>query len=203
MYYYGIRTSKISPELDLGIKYFSSSYDKEFIQDQKDNPQNYKYKVIKIYKTRKEALQLEVKLHHKFDVGINENFYNLAKQTSVGFNFNCLGIKRSPETIRKMSKPKSETHKQNMRKPKSKAHAQKIREATIGHSVSEETRKKLRKPKSEAHKQKIRDAKKYISEETRKKLSIAAKNRISKPHSEETKLKMSLAAKNRKKSTSV
>jgi len=56
LYYYGTRTSSIKPKLDLGIKYFSSSNDKDFIQDQKDNPLNYKYKIIKIFNIRKEAI---------------------------------------------------------------------------------------------------------------------------------------------------
>jgi len=85
-HYYGVRTSKVPPEFDLDIKYFSSSSDKEFSQDQKDNPQNYKYKVIKIFSTRKEAMLLEIKLHHKIDAGGNTSFYNRAKATSTGFD---------------------------------------------------------------------------------------------------------------------
>lgn len=83
-HYYGVRTSIIAPELDIGHRYFSSSSDKEFIKDQGDNPHNYKYKVIKIFNNRKSAIQLEIKLHNKFDVGVNESFYNKAKQTSTG-----------------------------------------------------------------------------------------------------------------------
>ena len=45
-HYYGKRASKIHPRDDLGIKYFSSSKCREFVQDQKSNPQNYVYKVI-------------------------------------------------------------------------------------------------------------------------------------------------------------
>jgi len=103
-HYYGTRTSKVHPKLDLGIKYFSSSSDKDFINDQKLNPSNYKYKVIKISKTRKEAIELEIKLHLKFDVGLNENFYNRAKQTSTGFDTTGLHWKLSNETKNKMSK---------------------------------------------------------------------------------------------------
>ena len=47
-HYYGCRTTKLEPKDDLGSKYFSSSRDKEFIKDQKENPYNYKYKIIKI-----------------------------------------------------------------------------------------------------------------------------------------------------------
>ena len=46
-HYYGIRTSKDTlPHQDLGVKYFSSSTDKDFIQDQKDHPENYRYTVV-------------------------------------------------------------------------------------------------------------------------------------------------------------
>jgi len=95
-YYYGTRTSTINPKEDIGIKYFSSSSNKEFIKDQKEHPQNYKYKVLKVFSTREEAMELEIKLHNKFDVGVNEHFYNRAKQTSTGFDFS--GAKHSIET---------------------------------------------------------------------------------------------------------
>lgn len=85
-HYYGTRTSKIHPKEDLGIKYFSSSTNKDFIKDQKSNPQNYKYKIIRISNNRKDSLQLEIKLHNKFNVGSNESFYNKSKQTSTGFD---------------------------------------------------------------------------------------------------------------------
>lgn len=98
-HYYGARTSNVVPELDLGVKYFSSSKDKSFIEDQKSNPQDYKYKVIRTFKTRKEAIKLEIKLHDRFDVGINESFYNRSKQSSIGFD--TTGMIMSKETIQK------------------------------------------------------------------------------------------------------
>ena len=85
-HYYGARSSKVEPKLDLGIKYFSSSTDKDFIKEQKENPQYYKYKVIKIFSTRVEAINMEIKLHTKFEVGFNESFYNKSKQSSSGFD---------------------------------------------------------------------------------------------------------------------
>ena len=90
-HYYGKRSCNNLPSLDLGVKYFSSSYDKNFIKDQKQNPQNYKYKIIRVFSTSKDALSFEIRLHNKFDVGVNENFYNKSKQTSVGFCFNGSG----------------------------------------------------------------------------------------------------------------
>ena len=85
-HYYGVRTSKIIPKDDLGNNYFSSSSDTSFIQDQKSNPKDYKYKVIRISNSREYASQLEIKLHNKFDVGVNESFYNRAKATTTGFD---------------------------------------------------------------------------------------------------------------------
>lgn len=93
-HYYGCRSSKVEPKLDLGIKYFSSSKDKLFVQDQKENSLHYKYKIIKIFNTREEAIQLEIKLHNRFNVGINESFYNKSKQTSIGFS--TFGIPSKP-----------------------------------------------------------------------------------------------------------
>ena len=86
-YYYGARTCyDTQPREDIGVCYFSSSTDNAFIQDQKDNPQNYRYKVVKLFNTRKEAIDFEIKLHNKFNVKIHERFYNKANQTSVGFD---------------------------------------------------------------------------------------------------------------------
>lgn len=85
-HYYGARSSNIHPTQDIGIKYFSSSSDKEFIAEQKLNPDNFKYKVIKIFETREEAIAMEIKLHAKFNVGVNESFYNKANQTNTGFD---------------------------------------------------------------------------------------------------------------------
>ena len=86
LHYYGKRSCTCDPKLDLGIKYFSSSKDKAFIADQKINTNNYKYKVIKKFNTAEEAVEYEIKLHNKFNVGINPKFYNKAKQTALKFS---------------------------------------------------------------------------------------------------------------------
>lgn len=77
-HYYGSRSSKVEPKLDLGIKYFSSSSDKEFKNEQKENKSIFKYKVIKIFETRKEANMYEHLLHTRFQVHVNKKFYNLS-----------------------------------------------------------------------------------------------------------------------------
>lgn len=84
-HYYGYRSSKIHPTKDLGIKYFSSSSDNNFIIDQKNNKNNYKYKIIKIFDNKIDAIKFESKLHYKFDVRNNANFYNLSNQSNDSF----------------------------------------------------------------------------------------------------------------------
>ena len=116
-HYYGCRTSKIKPVNDLGINYFSSSKNKEFIKEQIERPWQFKYKIVKIYDTRERAIDLEIKLHDYFDVGKNPNFYNRAKQTSTGWD--TTGKKHTDETKIKMSKN------------------------TIGRYMSQETKKKI------------------------------------------------------------
>lgn len=87
-HYYGSRTSgSVIPSNDIGIKYFSSSTDKEFMDDQFINPDNYKYKVVSIFDNRLDAIELESKLHFRFDVGNNPNFYNKINQTTIAIDF--------------------------------------------------------------------------------------------------------------------
>ncbi len=85
-YYYGVHSSNIEPKLDLGIKYFSSSLNKSFINDQKINTSKYKYKVIKFFNSKIEALQHEIYLHAKFNVKKHQSFYNDCNSTSTGFS---------------------------------------------------------------------------------------------------------------------
>jgi len=91
-HYYGYKSSKIHPSKVIGVTYFSSSTNKVFKRDQKNNPQNYKYKIVGIFNTPKEALEREIRLHKKFDVGVNKKFYNNAKQTSKSFDTTGISI---------------------------------------------------------------------------------------------------------------
>lgn len=81
-HYYGKRQCKAHPSKDLGVKYFSSSKDADFIKDQKENPDSYRYKVIAIFNNDADALAKEIKLHQKLQVDTNKNFYNRSIQTS-------------------------------------------------------------------------------------------------------------------------
>jgi len=113
-HYYGSRTSKKQPDQDLGILYFSSSSDVDFIKDQKTNQHNYKYVIVRCFDNRKDATEFEILLHNKFGVAKNINFYNKSEQTSTGFLYGMLG-KKHPELSRKKSAKKaSETMRKIM-----------------------------------------------------------------------------------------
>jgi len=75
-HYYGVHSCNNLELEGIGVEYFSSSTDMEFIKDQKENLQNYKYKIVKQFKTRQEANEYEELLHNKFDVANNNSFYN-------------------------------------------------------------------------------------------------------------------------------
>ena len=136
-HYYGKRSSKVHPKLDIGIKYFSSSKDKQFKQDQLDNPSHYKYKIICIKDSSQEAIELESRLHYLFDVGRNQSFYNRARQTKNGWDF--AGCLHSEETRLKISiAQKGNTLSKETRLKMSIAKAGRIRD-----SPSKETRQKI------------------------------------------------------------
>ncbi len=178
-HYYGVRSSNVEPKLDLGIKYFSSSTDKDFIKEQKENKSIFKYKILKILYTRTEAVCLEIKLHNKFDVAKNESFYNRAKQTSTGFD--PTGTKLSDERKKQIS----ELGKGRIFSESSK---QKMREKATGrkHSI--------------ASINKMKELKSNVSDETKAKISSSKKGQT---HTEETKQKISNSLKNRKLSNDV
>jgi len=86
IHYYGSRTTSINPHDDIGVNYFSSSYDKDFLKEQKESPNNFKYKVVKIFKDKDKCLDFECMLHKKFNVSKNKSFYNMQNQRHNGFS---------------------------------------------------------------------------------------------------------------------
>jgi hypothetical protein len=180
-HYYGSRTSSIEPTKDLGHKYLSSSHDKEFIKDQKINPQDYKYKIVSIFNSRKEALELEVKLHAKFNVGVNNNFYNKARATSSKFTME--GTKVSEETRLK------HLGENNGMYGKNHTIESRIKMSQSSKNPSEVTRKKMSKNHTDVSGDK--------NPMYGKKHTIEAKIKMSKPKTEEHRRKMSEAAKKR------
>lgn len=157
-HYYGVRSSKVEPKLDLGIKYFSSSTNKEFIQEQREKKGIFKYKIIKHFDSREKAIQLEIKLHNKFNVGVNESFYNKCKQTSIGFDTS--DKKRTDASKEKQSnstrgKKKSESWKNNISRAligidRGKGFKQKCRENNLG-----KNNPNFGKPLNKEHRDKI------------------------------------------------
>lgn len=207
-HYIGVRSSKVPPYEDLGIKYFSSSSDKEFIKKQKDTPENFIYQVIEIFDSREKANLYEIFLHDKYNVHLNENFYNKAKQTSVGFDTSGLSFLRSEETkekIRLANKGKivSEETKEKIRLARanqiiSRDTIESMRQSNIGTKRSEEFKKKMSELRSGENNPMFG---KTHTEETLIKLSESAKGEnngmFGKKHSEETKAKISEKCKGR------
>lgn len=97
MRYIGVRSSKTKPELDLGTRYFSSS--KTLIRLIEENVGNFEFKILNDkFKTRKEAVAEEIRLHTLYNVGKNPKFYNKAKQTSTSFDVSGRVSVRNIET---------------------------------------------------------------------------------------------------------
>lgn len=102
MHYYGDRACECHPSEDLGYSYFSSFSNKFFKEDQIQNPNHYKYKIIKIFETnREDAKELETFLHEKFDVKNHPKFINRANQTSKKFDTTGKSFKHK-ETTKKL-----------------------------------------------------------------------------------------------------
>jgi len=181
-HYYGTRSSSIEPSKDLGFKYFSSTSDVSFRDDQENNPQDYKYTIVSEFDSREEALELEVILHAKFDVGVNESFYNKARQTSTGFDFDCTGKPHSTETKTKIS----ERAKLRKGRPVSVETRSKLAKSATGRIKSQEERHKIGKSNSMALKGKplpvATEPCKYCGK-------IMAKSHMSRWHGEKCKSK--------------
>jgi len=158
-HYYGSRSSNVEPANDLGKVYFSSSTDKQFILDQRENHVDYKYKVVRTFNTRKSSELFETMLHEKFQVQVHESFYNKAINTRMVFS--VAGV------------PKSQEHKDKIRQfAKGKTY-----EELYGVDIANEKKAKLKKcmeKHGEMWKNNIRTAKTGV------KLSKSHKTAISK-----------------------
>lgn len=195
-HYYGVHSCVCSPREDIGVKYFSSSRDSEFIKDQKENPKRYKYKIIKIFCTRIEAIEHEIYLHNKFDVGRNNKFYNNSKQTSTGFDTTgrCV-VKDSKGNTLLVNTTDSRFlsgELVSISKGKTRDHSG-SKNPNYGKITSQETKNKI------SHT--LRNNGYTDSVETRLKKSISAKNRP--PVTKETRDKISKIHKGKKVSSEV
>ena len=156
--YIGVRSCKCEPEDDLGIKYFSSSSDMNFMCEQK-NGDMFDYIVISRHPTRSSAIDEEISLHAFFNVVSNDMFYNKARQTSKGFDTTgCVSWNKgrtfSNEARENMRKASLGQKAWNKGKPWSDEVKSKISNATKGKNIgadnsffgkhhSEEVKKKL------------------------------------------------------------
>jgi len=102
--YIGTRSTNLKPQDDIGFLYFSSSSNKEFIQEQKQHPEIFEYIIKGNFTTRKEAIKLEIRLHEENNVGNNPEYYNKSKQTSTGFD--TTGNEEVSKKISEFKKPK-------------------------------------------------------------------------------------------------
>lgn len=125
--YIGVRSSKVHPTQD--TEYWGSS--RHLPKNVKDTHSKI---IIKIHPTRKEAIEHEIMLHNMNDVAKNPEYYNKAKQTSVGFDTSGVSI------------PKTEEWKQNCSITQKKlASMPGYKNPRKGVSLSKETKDKLSK----------------------------------------------------------
>jgi hypothetical protein len=101
--YIGTKSSDEEPYCVIGKKYFSSSSDDDFIKEQKEYPENFRYKVLKNFDNRTDAIQLECYLHKKYNVVESDKFYNRSAQLCTSFDITGLklGSEFSPTYGRK------------------------------------------------------------------------------------------------------
>lgn len=90
-FYVGVRSCKVEPEQD--VKYLGSC--RPMKAWMKTQPAGCVEKmVLSRWESRADALAHEILLHDCFDVGANPEFWNQARQTSIGFHFDFTGMVR-------------------------------------------------------------------------------------------------------------
>lgn len=115
--YYGVQYKESARPEDLGITYFSSSRTlKKLIKD--EGIENFLFEVRKLFDTKEKAIEWERKFLTRVNAAKSSMWFNLSNGGAV----NPGGYKLSEVTKRKMSKPKSEEHKNKL-----KAHLDKNR----------------------------------------------------------------------------
>lgn len=154
--YIGSSSCECNPDNDIGVKYFTSSCYTPFKEDFKINRSHYNVKILKVFKTRLEAIQLETHLHRKYDVANSTDYYNIVIQPKTEYDptkykptdKHRLHMKRvmtgkhhSAETIQKMcASQKGRTF--------TAEHREKIRQTLLGTKQSKETIAKRKKSNS-------------------------------------------------------
>ena len=160
-FYIGVRSCNCKPQEDLGIKYFSSSLNKLFKQEQKDYSERFEYQVLQIFNDRISAANYEISLHQKYEVGSNSLFYNKVKQTNTGFD--RTGIITSEKTRKKQSEAK--IGKETWNKGKIGIYSNETRK-----KISDAAKKQIQSDESNLKRSKTLQGR-FFSEEHRKKIS--------------------------------
>ena len=116
--YIGCRSCDCLPEED--TKYFGSFCDKTFFPTEKT--------ILFVCETRKEVVEIEIKLHDLFDVAVNPQFANRSKQTST--KFDVAGVPWTEEQKEAQSERMSGENNPNYGVPKTeewkKAHSERM-----------------------------------------------------------------------------
>lgn len=84
MHYYGSKTSKNKPIDVIGKTYFTSSKYVEPIF--RNNPNNFKIKIIKIFDNKMDKQLFESFIHKKLNVKVSDKFFNKSNQTPNNFD---------------------------------------------------------------------------------------------------------------------
>jgi len=146
--YIGVRSCNCLPEKD--TKYFGSFYDKTFFPTEKT--------ILFVCETREEAMEIEIELHDFFDVAVNPQFANQAKQTST--KFDTTGVIAGPHTKEwKQAQSERMSGENNPR---------------FGVSLTEEEKKKMSEARSGEKNPRFGIP---CTEETKKKISVANSGR--------------------------
>ena len=95
MYYLGVRSSKVPPEQD--TEYIGSSHHTP--DDKVERKQ-----ILRVFKTREDALKDEIFWHETYNIATNPQFYNKAKQTSTKFDTTGVKIPWSKEHYENLAK---------------------------------------------------------------------------------------------------
>lgn len=118
-HYVYLLTSKEGDKYSIGVRSCSCSiWDDKYMGSSKHMTKKEKTScskiVLKIFTNREDAVAYEIEMHDKFDVAVNPQFWNRAKQTATGFD--RAGVKVSEELLDKYYRGKkfSEEHRKNL-----------------------------------------------------------------------------------------
>lgn len=89
-HYYGVRSCEVEPSKDLGKKYKSSS-NVVYASIMLYGVDDHKFKIVKKFKTRADAMSYECFLHEKFEVDSNPRFMNKARNRTNRAYFSAPG----------------------------------------------------------------------------------------------------------------